>query len=407
MFPRGFPEIFMRYSSKVRIRKDYSNKDGRSSIYLQVIINRKPYKIDLTVTWPQKKFDSVKGLCRPLSRTDKTYQDCNLVINQALAKANEVFIHFRLTNQPITFESFKQSFETEISKDSFTSYFEGKLKERWKKRKIKSYNTFRNQKLTLTKLKNYKNDILFADLNHEFAENFDLWLEFDQKLTNLNSRWQHHKNLRAYLNLAKKDFILFDDPYQYFNIKKQQSSWKPINKDIFNQLLTYYDNKEISYREKVVLRRFLFMCLTSLRISDMLRMKRSYYNERNHVLEFTAFKTRYQNKTFRMKLIPLARRLMEDELIDKKTEGIFNKFLEQPSNRILKEIGEKLEIKQKLHHHVGRNTFATLYLEFGGSLELLQKYMLHTKISTTMKYVKISEERLDKGIDIMEKISNS
>jgi site-specific recombinase XerD len=52
----------------------------------------------------------------------------------------------------------------------------------------------------------------------------------------------------------------------------------------------------------------------------------------------------------------------------------------------------QLGIQTKLHDHVGRETFATNFIQLGGKAEVLQKLLNHSKISTTMRYVHVDDE---------------
>ena len=52
----------------------------------------------------------------------------------------------------------------------------------------------------------------------------------------------------------------------------------------------------------------------------------------------------------------------------------------------MEEIRQELGIKSKLHNHVGRESLTTLYLENGGNLEVLEEYLAHSFIETTMKW---------------------
>jgi site-specific recombinase XerD len=61
-----------------------------------------------------------------------------------------------------------------------------------------------------------------------------------------------------------------------------------------------------------------------------------------------------------------------------------------------------LGIETNLHHHIGRETFATNFIRLGGSLAVLQKLMGHSKISMTMKYVHVDEDMKQKEIDRMD-----
>ncbi len=50
-------------------------------------------------------------------------------------------------------------------------------------------------------------------------------------------------------------------------------------------------------------------------------------------------------------------------------------------------------ITTKLTNHVGRHSMATIFLELGGSVEVLQPIMGHTKITTTMRYAHVRDQR--------------
>ena len=65
----------------------------------------------------------------------------------------------------------------------------------------------------------------------------------------------------------------------------------------------------------------------------------------------------------------------------------------QQSNEVREVIRQELGVRSRLHNHVGRESFATLYLENGGSLEVLREYLGHAFIKTTMKYVHVSDAR--------------
>ena len=50
-------------------------------------------------------------------------------------------------------------------------------------------------------------------------------------------------------------------------------------------------------------------------------------------------------------------------------------YTDQYSNRLLQRIGCVLGLTTHLHHHVGRETFATNFIRAGGKVEVLQKLM--------------------------------
>jgi integrase len=151
---------------------------------------------------------------------------------------------------------------------------------------------------------------------------------------------------------------------------------------------------------------FIFECSTGLRFSDLQNLKSEDIKE-NHI-EITAIKTMDK---LRIPLSPLAKTIL------KKYEGGLPKVLvNQQMNSILKDIGkmagllepvkvvryygskrteEVLEKYQLLTTHTARRTFVTQSLERGMRPEVIMKLTGHSDIKTMMKYVKITEKKVE------------
>src|SRR5438067_1421118 len=64
-------------------------------------------------------------------------------------------------------------------------------------------------------------------------------------------------------------------------------------------------------------------------------------------------------------------------------------------------------VRSTMITHVARHTFACLFLEAGGSMEVLQKMLGHARLSQTEHYGKIKPKRVSKEVrDALEYISN-
>ncbi len=99
------------------------------------------------------------------------------------------------------------------------------------------------------------------------------------------------------------------------------------------------------------------------------------------------------SKSLKETMLPLTRQALaylSDAQEEEGTAG-FRDYADQYENRALTAIGLQLGIQTKLHHHVGRETFATNFIRLGGSVEVLQKLLNHSKITTTMKYVHVDD----------------
>lgn len=378
--------------------------DGSSALYLQIIINRKKKNISIKIDWPAKFFDEKEGVCLPRRKNDPDVNDYNMIISDFHSKANEIFKYHRLSNQLLTMERFLKSWKNDLSKDNLVKYMEQKAKVRLKDKEIE-YSTYQAHLKVIVKLKEWKDEILFLDLDHNWAESFDASLKKSIKTrrgNTTNTRWNHHKTIKAYLKIArKKDHISFVDPYEFFTINPIQGAWRPIYEKDLSKLYHYYKETDLN-THRWVLRRFLFSSFTGLRKSDLYRVEDRWLS--GGIMRFIPYKNRKLGRILEIPLEGVALEMFNDALAEKGSGRLFDDLEEQSSNRILKEIATKLEIDANLHHHVGRHTFITLYLKNGGTLDMAQEYAGHADIKQTMKYNHIDEDRRRKEIKVMNDI---
>lgn len=92
-------------------------------------------------------------------------------------------------------------------------------------------------------------------------------------------------------------------------------------------------------------------------------------------------------------MLPLTRQALVYLADAREEEGQtgFCNYTDQYENRVLTAIGLQLGIETHLHHHVGRETFATNFINRGGQVAVLQKLLNHVNIRDTMKYVHIDD----------------
>jgi site-specific recombinase XerD len=151
---------------------------------------------------------------------------------------------------------------------------------------------------------------------------------------------------------------------------------------------------------------FIFECCTGLRYSDLQNLKSEDIKE-NHI-EITAIKTMDK---LRIPLNPIA-----ISVLKKYGGGLPRVVANQKMNEMLKEIGklaeltepvkivrfygskrmeEVLEKYQLISSHTARRTFVTQSLERGMRPEVIMKLTGHSDIKTMMKYVKITEKKVE------------
>lgn len=417
----------MGYSFSLKIDR-YVRNDGCSAVYFLVIINRDDARIGLDFAWPKNKFSETKG-CLPRQKDDEYCATYNIVIGNARTKANNIHKEYLIKGKHLTLAAFLREYHSDLNKNDFISYIDKKAFERWNKKEIGD-DTYDAEKSIIKKLTEYQPSIPFNGFNHKWAKGFDNHLK--KKYNNGdNTRWGNHKVVMTYLNIARDiDKINFDDPYARFTNSLVESSWGPLDLDQLKKLLLKYeewkdrplpnlarkngleqtdDRPGLTASEVIVLRKFLFACNSSLRISDLQKLDELKFI--NGQMSLRPHKTeRFGTLIKDVPLNEFALQLLEDEIEFVKQQStltpylkiqrqaspkrIFESYVDQSCNKILKRIARKTGIEINLHMHVARYTFGSLMDESGANHTALMKMMGIKKRDTLEKYVKTNRKRI-------------
>jgi integrase len=378
----------MAATAKVTFNAQRKRKDGTCALYLRVIINRIIRNINLDVHWWPDRFQD--GKCVGLSKDDRSAHDNNLILSDALSRATEIFIQYRLRRMTITMEAFMREFTTNMNKDDFLKYYEWKVMQRLKDREIE-YSTKLSHMVTLRILRKWKRWILFNELDDRTAHRFDKWMQKYTGAKSLNGRWGHHRNFKTYLNLARQDRIEFRHPYEYFSAKMTVGRHQPLTKAQFLYIWLGYHNGTFEATERETVRAFLFCCLTGMRHGDVRQVALDWID--GDFFSFVPQKTKRHGTVVRVPASTQALDLIADEMDEVGKEPMFRRISEQKQNEAMRQIGKDLHLKHNLCFQVARETFATLYMENDGKLEVLASFLGHTSTKMSEKYVKIRDQR--------------
>ncbi len=103
------------YSRKIIFNRHRVGIDGITSLYLRITIARKSQKFPLDLRWPVQYFDEEKSLCKERFKEDQECHDNNIIIMDALSKANDIYRFYRISKQNLTLDRFKKEWETCLS----------------------------------------------------------------------------------------------------------------------------------------------------------------------------------------------------------------------------------------------------------------------------------------------------
>ena len=364
-------------------------KDGTAQIYMQLFIQKRKLEIPLGIYLKPEQWNKAK---REIKGSDTSSDDKRMIIGNALAAANNIFVRYRLQNKTITPDLFREEFKNPSINIDFYLFMHSEIMSR---QKMVAQDTIDHHLVVLRKLKKFKPELAFSELNQEFFEKFQKYLITHYK-NGINTVTKNFKAIKYYINRAIQKEKLEKSPLQYMKFKTTRSNPVFLTEEELIRVINYYKICE-NNNHKIVLQYFLFSCFTSLRISDIKQL--SYRMIINNTIYIRPQKTRHvKNESISIPLSIPARKILKEQGPNKIQGFVFNVFPDQTTNRFLKEIAIPCKIKKRLTTHVARHTFATLFLKKTNDLATLSQLMGHSSVSQTMIYVHICDDDKEKGI---------
>jgi len=380
------------------------NKDGEHGIYIRIRISRKKNEFSLKFAVKPEFWDNEKLRVKSKHPYAKKY---NLIIENKLQKANDIFLDHKINQKDLSIDEFEFLYIKVLNKDSFYEFAEHYIKDKgYEGETLRSYQSY------LTKLKHYKKDINFSEINTlAFSEAYEKYMR--TKLLNESSTT--HKSLsfiRTVLNDAKSKGILQQVLFN-FDVKKKSGTREFLTSQELEQLENLINDKRLKGYQEKALTYFLFACYSGLRYMDLKTLKyneiviKEVYNDTTKQLEpiehIKKLIHKTKNSTGLVIEIPLISRAKKLIGIGLPEELIFAVNSNQVSNRYAKELMVLAKIKKNISMHCARHTFATHCLNLGIPMEVVSKLLGHSDLRTTQIYAKIVDSSKVKGMDKWEK----
>lgn len=395
---------------QIRLRKDALRKDGTAALYLQVIVDRKKIWTPLKLHIRPADWNEAKELVRASHPQSSDY---NLLVDQARAKCTEILVRFRLSGETLDKEAFAAAWENPAGQECFLEFWHKEMYRAYQAGEIKPV-TLSAHERHLGKLRAYlltlkRKRLPYNLIGVELFARFDLWMVKQLEKgghDGRGARWNCRKTVQKYLRLAKASGHVFTWPFVKANAEPPSISERVFLEEEELRCLVGLlegENELITQARRIVLRGFLVQCFTGLRFSDLSALKLRDYQK--GFIKVQPKKT--QTTTGKRLNIPVSkplRKLLAGEAIGEDRSykfrgrsvpaGCLVPTLTEPgTNRQLKILARMAGIQKHVTTHVGRHTFATLFLQRGGSVEVLQGLLGHADLKTTMVYVHLTDER--------------
>jgi len=300
---------------------------------------------------------------------------------------NDIAVRYRLQNIYLTPELLKNEWKNPARRIDFYKFFDEVIAER--KAEL-AHNTVKSHKSAIEIMKKYRASLAFSEITPDYIDSFQRWLRTKHG-NDTNTIHTKMRVLRNYLNVAIRKGIISENPFSRVKLRKATTSRVFLNPEELKVLWDLYESQKLTEAKQKILRHFLFMCFTGLRISDMKQLASG--NVMGGMLVFNVKKTKaVKQNMVKVPLSSYSLQLIADEKSE--TKLMFNTISEQKMNTYIKEIVGGAGIEKEVTNHTGRHTFATCWLKKTKDLAQLQVLLGHSNIAETMIYVHIDDDML-------------
>lgn len=363
-------------------RKHTASKTTKGTVQIEILFERKRKWISTGVRlysdqWSEK--NKVKNTVQSI--------DLNERLDAQIQNINE-FINSLIKNkEPFNFEKLEHFLKYSQQKESFLDFIKRRVSERTDLRK----GTLNTHATLINSLEEFGRIVYFSDITTANIMYYDDFLH--KKYNKQTTVHGYHKRLKRYINEAIKYELLKDNPYNRLKFDRGKSEGiKYLTIDQIKQI----QNLEITSESISKVRDlFVFQCFTGLSYADLSKFDFCRVIKKGSNFFIRDIRIKTEEEYFLMLLKPAMEILRK---YDFKLPIISN----YQYNLRLKVVQEIARIKQSLHSHMARHSFAVMALNMGVSIENLAKMMGHTDIKTTQIYAKVLNKSVQEEFEKMD-----
>ena len=397
-------------TTKLILKLDKENKNGKIPLYLRIIQDRKPSYISLGVYLKKSEWNDEE---KKVKKTHSNSGRLNAYIAKKVSEAEAKIIELQTKQKRPSGKKIK----TEIMGGAAVNFFEFTQTHIDAIEQAGHIGMARRIKSTKEKLKTYlgHENLFLTDIDVEFLVKFNDYLagSLHNKTNTITSNM---KLIRRMLNDAIRQGKMNRNDYPFYSYRLKS---EPTKKDFLTE-------EELLEMEKLDLEQgsrlaevrdmYIFSAYAGgIRVSDLLMLRwKNVDGERQH------FKVLKTGKELHIKLPEKAldilkrykpRKCDPESLIfsilrsnidfdnPKQLLGAITSATTQINDR-LKVIALNAKIQKRLSFHTARHTFATRALRKGIRIEYVSKLLGHATIKETQVYAKIIDEELDLAMDM-------
>jgi len=387
-----FKQLYYINRSKVKT-------DGTTAVFCRITIDGKSSVLATGLYCNPDDFNSKKGEIKDVKQNGK--------LLKFRERIEQIYEQTLLKQKAVSSELLKNTIVGINSVPNTLLQGGAEELERLKNRsvEIKSRSTYRQSVLLHECLKQYiqslnKEDFPFFDISEQFGLSYKTFL-----LKDLNCSTDKMNKCFCWLNrliyiAVDREIIptnpLEDIPYE----KKKPPKLHHISRGELKQLMeTPMEDPKLELARRM----FVFSSLSGLAYVD-LRNLHPHHIGKNAEGRLYIRQCRGKTKVEAfIPLHPIAGRILSLYNTDDDTKPVFPLPIRDIMWHEIHAVGNALNFRENLSHHLSRHTFGTLLLSEGIPIESIAKMMGHANISSTQIYAKVTDKKISDDMDKLMK----
>lgn len=239
-------------------------------------------------------------------------------------------------------------------------------------------------------------DTPIKEIEPSFMEDYYTYLLEERKLAGSTLLTAITKLKQIMLIAQRKGYVQVN-PFAGFRFKAQTRDRGYLTEEELNHFMTVELNR---YKQRQMRDIFVFCCFTGLAYSDVKKLTFDDIQTSFDGELWLIAKRKKTNTTFYVKLLPVAKELIEQYRKVAKNRFVFPVPNDGDNmNRTLRRIAKQAGITKWISSHMARHTMATtVCLSQGVPIETVSQMLGHTSIHTTQIYAKITNEKISRDM---------
>jgi len=239
-------------------------------------------------------------------------------------------------------------------------------------------------------------DMPIREIELQFIQDFYNYLHDDRKYSG-GTILTAIAGLKQIMFTAQRKGCVQVNPFTGFSFRVQMKDRGFLSED---ELQRFMNVDLRHYRQRQIRDIFVFQAFTGLAYADVKKLTFDDVQTSFDGELWLIGKRKKTNSTFYVKLLPVAKQLIEQYRIVSKDKFVFPvpddlSYMNQSLRRIAKRCG----INKRISSHVGRHTFATtVCLSQSVPIETVSRMLGHTDIRTTQIYAKITNDKISRDM---------